>query len=48
MGETTSRLDLHRFGNLEIIVSTGMDRSGKINPSSVDLSPDEGLVLRVN
>ena len=47
MGETTTRLDLHRFGNLEIIVSTGMDRTGKINPSLIDLSPDEGLVLRV-
>ena len=47
LGETTIRLDLHRFGNLEIIVSTGMDRSRQLNSSIVDLSPCEGLVLRV-
>jgi alpha-glucosidase len=46
-GVTTVRLDFHHFGNLEIIISTGMDRTGLIDASKVDLSPSEGLVLRV-
>lgn len=47
MGETTARFDFHRFGRLEIIVSTGMDRAGLADSRYVDLSPWEGLVLRV-
>lgn len=47
LGETTSRIDLHRFGRTEIIVSTRLDRSGIVDSNRVDLSPWEGLVLRV-
>jgi glycosidase len=46
-GETTARLDFQRFGNLEVIVTTGMDRVGWIDSTKVDLSPSEGLVLRM-
>jgi hypothetical protein len=47
LGETTARFDFHRFGNTEIIVSTNMDRSGMVDARSIDLSPWEGLVLRI-
>jgi len=47
LGDTTMRLNLRRFGRLEIIVSTGMDRSGLAESDHIDLSPWEGLVLRV-
>lgn len=47
LNETTARLDLRRFGELEIIISTGMDRGGLVDASRIDLSPWEGLVLRV-
>jgi alpha-glucosidase len=46
-GETTARLNLQSLGNFEIIVSTGMDRFGLTDSSRIDLSPAEGLVLRV-
>jgi glycosidase len=45
-GVTTARSDLHKFGDLELIVSTGMDRTDPIDSSRVDISPMEGLVLR--
>ncbi len=47
LGVTTARFDFHRFGNTEIIVSTNMDRSGMVDARSIDLSPWEGLVLRI-
>ncbi len=47
LGDITARLDLHRFGRMEIIVATGLDRGGIVDSSRVDLSPWEGLVLRV-
>jgi alpha-glucosidase len=46
-GKAQEYVNLHRFGNLEIIVSTGMNRSGKTDASNVEISPAEGLVLRV-
>ncbi len=47
MGETTARFDFRRFGKLEIIVSTGLDRTGMAEQRCVDLAPWEGIVLRV-
>jgi alpha-glucosidase len=47
LGDITTRLELRRFGRMEIIVSTGLDRSGIVDSGRVDLSPWEGLILRV-
>ncbi|NMB55366.1 MAG: DUF3459 domain-containing protein [Leptolinea sp.] len=47
MSDITMRLDLRRFGNIEIIISTELNRNGTIDAARIDLSPWEGLVMRI-